>query len=125
MPGGKAPINTTAGGCPYSTVAAISGYNGTTPSTIDNSPGGALEQAMGLHTNQQGAGVLYAFDAHLNTQSEAVFGGLRLAAEQAGRTPPLGARYSGDQKQGYEQEINVFWIPLVANQARPRRSASP
>jgi iron complex outermembrane receptor protein len=96
------------------TVAQVFGYNGTTPSTINNSPGGALNKAFGLDGGI-GAGCLYCFNADLKTQSEALFAQIDWRPNDQWHITG-GARYSWDQKQGYEQETDVFWIPLVATQ---------
>ena len=78
---------------------------------------------MGLQ-NGAGSGVLYAFNARLKTQSEAVFGQLDWRPNDQWHFT-AGARWSADQKQGYEQEIDVFWIPLVANQAQAQALGFP
>jgi outer membrane receptor protein involved in Fe transport len=98
-------------------IGALFGYPGTTPSTVDNSPGGALETLFGFQHTGIGNGMLYGFNAFLRTQSEAVFAQLDYRPNNQWHFT-LGGRMSWDQKQGFEQEIDVFWIPLVSNQAQ-------
>jgi outer membrane receptor protein involved in Fe transport len=102
------------------TIANVfSGYYGTTPTTVNNAPHGALDKLFGFNTfgGGYGNGCLYCFNAFLNTQSEALFGQLDWRPNDQWHFTG-GVRYSWDQKQGYEQEIDVFWIPLVANEAQ-------
>src|SRR6185312_13630543 len=71
-----------------------------------------------------GAGCLYCFNARLKTQSEAVFAQIDWRPNDQWHFT-LGARYSGDQKQGFEQETDIFWIPLVATQDQAQALGFP
>jgi iron complex outermembrane receptor protein len=95
---------------------------------VNNNPGGALNQLMGqLGPNGQtvpGSGCLYCTQADLKTQSEALFGQLDYSPNSEWHFTG-GIRYSWDQKQGYEQEIDVYWIPLVSTQAQAQAFGFP
>lgn len=117
----------TAGSTAYPTgyLGQDFGYSGTVPSVIDNSPGGALNKAFGFSNFAgSGSGCLYCYDAVLTTQSEALFGQLDWRPNDQWHFT-LGARYSWDEKQGYEQEVDVYWIPLVATQAQAQALGFP
>lgn len=55
--------------------------------------------------------LLYFYEAHLKTQSEAIFGQLDWRPTDQWHFF-LGARYSWDQKQGFEQQISITQIAL-------------
>ena len=126
---GNLPL--AGGGCALGAPASLLGGNAlspNSPSTINNDPGGALDQAMNAvgHNRQNvaGSGCNYCNVAFLRTQSEAVF------AQFDWRPNPqwhftAGGRYSWDQKQGYEEEIDVYWLPLVATQAQAAQYGFP
>ena len=121
----------TGGSCAFGVPVSVLGGNPlspTSPSTVNNNPGGALNQLMGqLGPNGQtvpGSGCLYCTQADLKTQSEALFGQLDYSPNSQWHFTG-GIRYSWDQKQGYEQEIDVYWIPLVATQAQAQAFGFP
>ena len=119
------------GSCAFGVPVSVLGGNPlspNSPSTINNNPGGALDQAVsavGPHRQAvSGSGCLYCTVAYLRTQSEALFAQFDYRPTNQWHFT-AGARYSWDQRQGYEEEIDVFWIPLVATQAQAAEFGFP
>jgi outer membrane receptor protein involved in Fe transport len=106
-------------GTPPLTVASAFGYNpayGGGPSTVGNI-NGAVDKLFGIHNSGPGSDFLYAAQARLKVQSQAIFAQLDWRPNDQWHVT-LGGRYSWDEKQGYEQEMDIFWSPLVATQAQ-------
>ncbi len=128
---GYANVPLTGGGCALGAPVSLLGGNALSPhspSTINNDPGGALDQAVsavGPHRQAvSGSGCLYCTVADLRTQSEALFTQFDWKPNNYWHFT-AGARYSWDQRQGYEEEIDVYWIPLVATQAQAAQYGFP
>jgi outer membrane receptor protein involved in Fe transport len=126
---GVGPLDNVAtgpGSCllqiPVSVLGSHPGFDPLTqPSTLPNYPSGPLDQAMsatGPHRQAvPGSGCLYCTVAYLRTQTEGLFAQLDWRPTSQWHFTG-GFRYSWDQRRGYESEIDVYWIPLVATQAQ-------
>jgi outer membrane receptor protein involved in Fe transport len=127
-------VPTGAGSClfgPGTTVNVLGSHPGfptNVPSTIANYPSGPLDQAMsatGPHRQAvPGSGCLYCTVAYLRTQTEGLFAQLDWRPTSQWHFTG-GFRYSWDQRRGYESEIDVYWIPLVATQAQAAEFGFP